>query len=134
MEELAGAGRAVLAVASDALQPDVHAFGVVTSRCPAQVQIRGLARYRNSSEVKAVRFRRHTIQVWAPGVSMSTCRTPLDASHARSLRFRSISRSSVPQAIHSKRSCWSARESRAGKSFSKSSGRPPELKAPIQAN
>ena len=44
---------------------------------------------------------RHTIHVCMPGVSISVCRTPFDFSHSRNLRFCSISRSSVPQAIHS---------------------------------
>lgn len=62
-------------------------------------------RHRNNSEVNSTRVRRQTSHVCAPGVSISVCWTPLDASHARNFRFTSIKPSSVPQAIHSNRTC-----------------------------
>src|SRR5260370_4748670 len=64
--------------------------------------------YRNNSPANSARFLRQTIHVCAPGVSMSVCCTPLVLSHSRNLRLISINPSSVPQAIHSRRSCWLA--------------------------
>src|SRR5205814_2622290 len=87
---------------------------------------------RNSSGAKLARLRRQTIQVCAPGVSMSVCWTALDLSHSRNLRLMSMRRSSVPQAIQSRCSCALALESSPGKVLSKSSLSPPELNAPIQ--
>src|SRR5271157_112549 len=87
----------------------------------------------NKREAKLARLRRQTIQVWAPGVSISVCWIAFDLSQSRNLRFMSMRWSSVPQAIQSRRSCELALESSAGKSALKSSESPPELKAPIQA-
>src|SRR5215467_15486552 len=53
----------------------------------------------NNSGANAVRFRRHTIQVCAPGVSTSVNFTSLSLSQFLNLRFILISSSSVPQAI-----------------------------------
>src|SRR5258708_6214576 len=89
---------------------------------------------RKSNDENSVKLRRHTIQVWAPGVSMSTCLIFFDANQPRNLRLMSIKRSSVPQATHSKCSCAVLLESRPGNSFSKSSVIPPELNAPTQPN
>src|SRR5712664_1518950 len=80
------------------------------------------------------RFRRQTIHVCAPGVSISTLRTPFASSHARSFRFNSIRRSSTPQAIHRSFNSSFAFAFNLGKSLSSSSGKPPELNAPIHAN
>ena len=65
----------------------------------------GVSRYRNSSPANSARFLRQTIQVCMPGVSMSTCCTPFCFSHSRKSRFTLIRRSSVPQAIQSRRTC-----------------------------
>src|SRR5262245_904754 len=90
--------------------------------------------YLNNKDAKVVRLRRQTIQVCAPGVSISTCCTFFDFNHSRNLRLISIRRSSVPQAIHKSRSCEFALESSEENSVSNFSLSPPELKAPIQAN
>ena len=90
--------------------------------------------YRNSSPANSARFRRQTIQVCMPGVSMSVCWMPFVFSHSRRLRLIVIRRSSVPQAIHSRRNCWFAFASRRESLCQTSSGIPPELKAPTQAN
>ena len=88
---------------------------------------------RNKRGAKSARLRRQTIQVCAPGVSISVCWIPLDLSHSRNLRLASMRWSLVPQATQSRLSCESAFESSAGKALSKSSPSPPELKAPTQA-
>jgi hypothetical protein len=75
--------------------------------------------------VKLARLRRQTIQVCAPGVSISACRIPLDSSQSRNLRLGLMSRSSVPQAIQRRRTCALAFESSAGKRASKFSLSPP---------
>src|SRR4029077_7824399 len=90
--------------------------------------------HRNSSDVNADKLRRQTIHVCAPGVSISTLRTPFASSHARSFRLNSISRSSTPHAIHSSFTSSFAAAFKFGKSLSNSSGKPPELNAPIHAN
>ena len=55
----------------------------------------------NSRGVKAIRLRRQTIQVWAPGVSMSVKAMFFDFSQVLNLRLSSMRRSLVPHAIHS---------------------------------
>src|SRR5215472_13727987 len=55
----------------------------------------------NSSGVNAIRLRRQTIQVWAPGVSTSVKAMFCDFSHDLNLRLSSMRRSSTPQAIQS---------------------------------
>ena len=69
----------------------------------------------NSSGVKAIRLRRQTIQVCAPGVSMSVNATFFDFSQVLNLRLGSIKLSLVPQAIQSWRSCAVCLVSSAGK-------------------
>src|ERR1019366_181648 len=90
--------------------------------------------HRKSSPANSARSRRQTIQVCIPGVSISVCCTPLDFSHSRRFRFTAIRRSSVPQAIQSKRSCWFAFASSEGKSVRKELGMPPELYGPSHAH
>ena len=96
--------------------------------------LRALTQPRRREQGQVARLRRQTIQVCAPGVSTIVWRTPLASSHACSLRLGSMRPSSVPQAIQSRRKRSFAAAARLGKVASRSSGRPPALKAPTQAN
>ena len=88
----------------------LHLESQSTSRC-------GGAYYLpvNSSGVKLIKLRRQTIQVCAPGVSMSVNAMSFDFSQALNLRLSSMRWSLVPQAIHSTRSCEACLASSAGK-------------------
>src|SRR6516225_596002 len=68
------------------------------------------------------------------GKNEARYRMDLEASHLRKSRLMSMRWSSVPQAIQSSLICLPELASSAGNSLSNSGLKPPELKAPIQAN
>src|SRR2546425_13125907 len=73
---------------------------------------------------KAARLRRHTNHVWPPGVSIfvkGTCRV---CSQSQNFRLAAVRKSSVPQAIHSRRSGGFGLAARPGKAAWGAAGTP----------
>jgi hypothetical protein len=88
-----------------ARQPPESSIRSVTNFLLALASCYVSSPYRNSSGANSARFRRHTIQVCIPGVSISVIFTPLVLNHSRRLRLIVIAWSSVPHAIQSRCSC-----------------------------